>query len=267
MTTPSTPMHRFLLAALLASGSAFAQEAPKTAPAKVEAPKQVAPAKAPAATTPVDRADEWWKKRQAAFNERVTQAAEKGDAGMLFIGDSITQGWEGEGKEVWQEFYAKRNAINLGIGGDRTEHVLWRLDNGNLKGLDKPKTGAAPKVAVIMIGTNNVGNTEPADTAAGVEAIVKKVQAGVPGIKVLVLGIFPREEKPGQAREKNTKVNQIISKLADDKSVFYMDIGASFTETDGSLSKKVMPDFLHLSKDGYRRWAMAIEAKVTELLK
>ncbi|MCX5688350.1 MAG: GDSL-type esterase/lipase family protein [Planctomycetota bacterium] len=251
----TNPMHRFLLAALLASGSAFAQEAPKTAPAKADAPKQVAPAKAPSATAPVDRADDWWKQRQAAFNERVKQAAEKGDAGMLFIGDSITQGWEGEGKEVWEEFYAKRNAINLGIGGDRTEHVLWRLDNGNLKGLDNPKAGAAPKVAVIMIGTNNVGNTEPADTAAGVEAMV------------LVLGIFPREEKPGKAREKNTKVNEIISKLADDKSVFYMDIGASFTETDGSLSKKIMPDFLHLSKDGYRRWAMAIESKVTELLK
>lgn len=105
-----------------------------------------------------------------------------------------------------------------------------------------------------MIGTNNVGNTKKsADTAAGIEAIVKRFRRGVPGIKVLVLGIFPREEQPCKAREKNTKVNQIISKLADDKSVFYMDIGASFTEADGSLSKKVMPDFLHLSKDGYRR--------------
>ena len=101
------------------------------------------------ATEPVPRTDDWWQKRQAGFNTNVAAAGNK--AAVLFIGDSITQGWEGEGKNVWSRYYSPRQAINLGIGGDRTQHVLWRLDNGNLKGLK-------PKAAVVMIGTNNTSS-------------------------------------------------------------------------------------------------------------
>ncbi|HOQ89822.1 MAG TPA: GDSL-type esterase/lipase family protein, partial [Candidatus Hydrogenedentes bacterium] len=96
------------------------------------------------AVTPVPRQDGWWQERHRQFNERVRQ----GNADIVFIGDSITHGWEGEGKEIWDTCYAPRNAVNLGIGGDQTGHVLWRLQNGNLEGIQ-------PKVAVIMIGTNN----------------------------------------------------------------------------------------------------------------
>jgi lysophospholipase L1-like esterase len=264
---------RLLLTLAITASCATAQpakEAPKPAAPKAQAPKADAPKekpKTPSATEPVDRKDQWWQDRHASFNAKVKQAAEKGDAQVLFIGDSITQGWEGEGKDVWAANFAKFGAINLGIGGDRTEHVLWRMDHGNLDGLDKPKAGAAPKVAVIMIGTNNCANTEPTDTAAGITAIVGKVQAKVPGIKVLLLAIFPREEKPGTLRAKNSKVNEIVSKLDDGKHVFFMDIGANFTEKDGSLTKQIMPDFLHLSPEGYARWAKAIEPKLAELTK
>ncbi len=111
------------------------------------------------------------------------------DAQLLFIGDSITHGWEGGGKEVWQKYYEKRHAINLGIGGDRTEHVLWRLDHGNLDGLH-------PKLAVLMIGTNNSGSNTSEEIADGVQAIVEKLRTKVPECKVLILDIFPRVPKP-----------------------------------------------------------------------
>src|SRR5687767_14628351 len=98
------------------------------------------------AVKPVPR-DAGWMKRHESFNERV----KKGNVDLIFIGDSITQGWEGAGKGVWEKYYGKRNAVNLGIGGDRTQHVLWRLENGNIKGIE-------PKLAVVMIGTNNSGS-------------------------------------------------------------------------------------------------------------
>ena len=234
---------------------------------KLEASSMSGLVKMPAAATPSPREDAWWKQRHEGFNARVKEAAQKGDAQILFIGDSITQGWEGEGKAAWESSFAKHGAINLGIGGDRTEHVLWRLRNGNLEGLAKPAAGQAPKVAVVMIGTNNSGNTEPVDTATGIALIVRELRAQLPETKVLLLAIFPREEKPGQLRAKNAKVNDLIKPLGDGKHVFFLDIGASLTEADGTLDKKIMPDFLHLSPEGYARWAKAIEPALGELLK
>lgn len=256
--------------AFFLAGASHAQ--PATAPKTAEpAAQPAAPAaKTPdinPATTPVDRKDDWWKQRQAAFNERVKQGAEKGDIGILFIGDSITQGWEGAGKEVWQKHYAKRNAVNLGIGGDRTQHVLWRLDHGNLDGLDKPSSGSPPALAVLMIGTNNVHDTKPEQTAEGVAAIVAKLRERLPRMKILVLAIFPREAKPGDLRKKNEKVNERIELLADNNTVFFRDISPAFLEKDGTLPKEIMPDELHLSPKGYQIWAEAIEADVKTLLK
>ncbi|MEY3232066.1 MAG: hypothetical protein RL689_2155 [Planctomycetota bacterium] len=234
---------------------------------KLEASSMSGLVKMPPAATPVPREDAWWKQRHEGFNARVKEAAQKGDAKLLFIGDSITQGWEGEGKAAWESTFAKHGAINLGIGGDRTEHVLWRLRSGNLEGLAKPAAGEAPKVAVVMIGTNNSGNTEPVDTATGIALIVRELRAQLPETKILLLAIFPREEKPGQLRAKNAKVNDLIKPLGDGKHVFFLDIGASLTEADGTLDKKIMPDFLHLSPEGYARWATAIEPTLGELLK
>lgn len=223
-----------------------------------------ASSKPPAATQPsVERADQPWQrkgegveKRNAAFNERV----KKGHADLIFIGDSITQGWEGNGKASWEKYYAKRNAVNLGISGDRTQHVLWRLNNGNLKKIK-------PKLAVIMIGTNNLGNSPEEDIAAGIGGIVETLRKKKPKTKILLLAIFPREEKPGELRAKSERINQQIAKLNDGKHVFYLDIGPKFTQPDGSLSKDIMPDFLHLSEKGYEIWAQSIEPKVAELMK
>ena len=201
-----------------------------------------------------------WMTRHNSFNERV----KKGSVDLLFIGDSITQGWEGQsprgGQKVWEEFYGKRNAVNLGIGGDRTQHVLWRLDHGNIDGIK-------PKLAVLMIGTNNSGTNNSEQIAAGVKAIVEKLRMKLPETKVLVLAIFPRgADKAAKQREVNEGANAIIKGLADEKMVYYLDIGPKFLAEDGTLSREVMPDLLHLNEQSYRTWAEAIEPSVKKLM-
>jgi beta-glucosidase len=207
------------------------------------------------AIVPVPREGGWMTRHQS-FNDRVKQ----GNVDLLFIGDSITQGWEGAGKGVWTEFYGKRNAVNLGIGGDRTQHVLWRLDNGNIEGIK-------PKLAVLMIGTNNSGTNSSEQIAAGITAIVEKLRTKLPETKVLILGVFPRGPNKDDAKRKvNEGANEIVKKLADDKNVYYLDIGPAFVADDGTLSKEIMPDLLHLNEKSYRLWAESIEPKVQELM-
>ena len=207
------------------------------------------------AIKPVPR-DGNWMKRHESFNERVKQ----GNVDLLLIGDSITQGWEGAGKNVWAKHYAPRNAVNLGIGGDRTQHVLWRLDNGNVEGI-------SPKAAVLMIGTNNSGTNSSVQIAEGVEAIVKKLRTKLPKTKILVLAIFPRGADVNDPKRKvNVGANLAIRKLADGEMVHYLDIGDKFLNDDGTLSKEVMPDLLHLNEKSYTTWAEAIEPKLKELL-
>lgn len=208
------------------------------------------------AARPVSRSDEqWWQARFEGMNMR----AKKGDVDLVFIGDSITQGWEGEGKDAWQKHYADRKPLNLGISGDRTQHVLWRLDHGNIDGIK-------PKVAVIMIGTNNTEDNAAEEIAAGITAIVNQLRTKLPDTRVLLLGVFPRGEKPNAQRDKIDAVNKIIAKLDDGKRVHYLDIGSKFVSPDGSISPAIMPDYLHLSAKGYAIWADAIEEKLGKLM-
>lgn len=207
------------------------------------------------AIKPVPRAGGWMK-RHESFNARVAE----GNVDLVFIGDSITQGWEGKGKEVWAKFYGQRNAVNLGIGGDRTQHVIWRLDNGNVKDI-------SPKAAVVMIGTNNSGGNSPEQIADGVEVIVKQLRSKLPETQVLLLAVFPRgPNKEDKRRQVNEKANAIFKKFADDKHVHYLDIGPKFLKDDGTLAREIMPDLLHLSPQGYTIWAESIEEKLAELL-
>ena len=215
----------------------------------------IAEEKLHSATKPVPRSGGWMK-RHESFNKRVAQ----GNCDLIFIGDSITQGWEGRGRKVWAKFYAKRNAVNLGISGDRTQHVIWRLDNGNLNRIK-------PKAAVIMIGTNNSGSNSSQEIADGVEVIVKQLRKKLPETKVLLLGVFPRgANKADKRRQVNEGANATFKKIADGKSVHYLDIGQKFLKEDGSLPREIMPDLLHLSEKGYTIWAESIEAKLKELM-
>lgn len=197
-----------------------------------------------------------WMKRHESFNERV----KKGNVDLIFIGDSITQGWEGAGKGVWAEKYTPRNAVNLGIGGDRTQHVLWRLENGNIEGIK-------PKLAVIMIGTNNSGTNTSEQIAEGITAIVQKLRDKLPETKILLLAIFPRGADDNDARRKvNAGANEIVAKLADGKMVEYLDIGPKFLDENRVLSKEVMPDLLHLNPAAYKTWADSIEEHVARMM-
>jgi len=207
------------------------------------------------AIKPVPRQGGWMTRHQS-FNKRVAE----GNVDLVFIGDSITQGWEGGGKEVWATFYGKRNAVNLGIGGDRTQHVIWRLDHDNVKNI-------SPKAAVVMIGTNNSGSNTPEQIAEGVAAIVKQLRTKLPKTQVLLLAVFPRgPDKNDKRRQVNEKTNEIFKKLADGKIVHYLDIGPKFLQDDGTLTREIMPDLLHLSKKGYAIWAESIEPTLKTLL-
>jgi lysophospholipase L1-like esterase len=213
------------------------------------------------------------EKRHESFNE----ISKKGEAQLVFLGDSITQAWDSadRGKPTWEKYFAPLKAANFGISGDRTEHVLWRLEHGNFDGLK-------PKLIVLMIGTNNTGHQgrpqkeldgavyqcTPQQTAEGVKVILDKLKEKCPDSKVLLLGIFPRGASPqDKAREQNDAVNAIIKGYDDSKRVFFLDINSKFLEPDGTLSKEIMPDLLHPNAKGYEIWAQAIEGRVAELLK
>lgn len=209
------------------------------------------------ATTAAPRKQENWMKRHAEFNERIKQ----GDVELLFIGDSITDAWSGPGKEQWKRRWEPRKAVNLGISGDRTQHVLWRLENGNINGIK-------PKAAVLMIGTNNSNRDDHTaeEIADGIKAIVATLRKQLPETKILLLAIFPRGPEPDRQREKNAQASKLASEVADGKMVHYLDIGDKFLNEEGTLSKEIMPDYLHLSPKGYEIWAEAIEPKVAELM-
>jgi lysophospholipase L1-like esterase len=202
--------------------------------------------------------DKGWFKRHERFVERARQ----GHVDVLFLGDSITQGWEGSGKGVWKERYEPLHAANFGIGGDRTQHVLWRLREG------KELEGIHPKAVVLMIGTNNTGSNSAEEIADGVKAIVEELRSQRPETKVLLLAVFPRSPKPtDKMRDKIKDINQRIAKLDDGQNVRYLDIGEKFLEKDGILTREIMPDFLHLSPRGYQIWAEAIQPSLDEMLK
>ncbi len=215
--------------------------------------------RAHSAVEPAPRTDQGWQDRQKQLNQRATEAGEK--AQVIFIGDSITQGWEGAGKQAWARYYSHRHAVNLGIGGDRTQHVLWRLDNGNLNGLK-------PKAAVVMIGTNNSNGEDnsPGQITDGVTAIVKKLREKLPQTKILLLAIFPRGENFSAQRGKLAMINQVLNKLADGKNVFWIDFGHKFLRADGTMPAELMPDYLHLSPKGYEIWADSIEQRLSTIL-
>ncbi len=210
------------------------------------------------AVIPETRADlQGWRERQASVNSQLKM----GTAKWLFIGDSITQGWESEGRAAWDQHFANKPAVNMGFSGDRTQHVIWRLSNSDLSQIQ-------PEWAVVMIGTNNTGNglQDPEEVAQGIRAIVSKLQGRFPQMQILLLGVFPRSRDPlDPMRLNNLAINDLLRATPFGKQVHYRDIGHVFTEPDGTLSETVMPDGLHLSAEGYDRWAKAIDGLVQQI--
>lgn len=177
---------------------------------------------------------------------------------MVFDGDSITDGWHNAGQQVWQERYAKLGAFDFGIGGDRTENVLWRLSQGQLKGIH-------PKLVLLMIGTNNLSSNTNEQIAEGVKAVIEQYRKLCPNATILVQGIFPRApDATSPLRARIKEINTTIATFADGKSVRFLDFGDKFLEADGTMSKEVMPDFLHPSAKGYQIWADAIQPVIDQ---
>jgi lysophospholipase L1-like esterase len=241
--------------------------------------------------------------RHQEFLKRIVQSQGAGD--VVFLGDSITHGWEGQ--RTWQEHFGTFKPVNLGIGGDQTGHVLWRITDGHE--LDSLK----PKATVLMIGTNNTGGHSAKQIAGGIQAIVEELRRQKPDIKVLVLGVFPRgnssdaerslaqitesmkpineelkKDQPDSKRlnslirnlerqrgtipaeklnKKIAEINSLIAKLDDGKNVFYKDIGKQFLDENGGLSGDIMPDYLHLSPKGYDLWGKAIKDDIEKLVR
>ena len=220
-------------------------------------------AAANSATNPVPR-DSAWVRRHNGF---VAQAkANRID--LLFMGDSITDFWRTRGSNVWVKYYGHRHAANFGIAGDQTQHVLWRIDNGELDGIK-------PKVVVLMIGTNNTGKDRSGNQrytneqiVEGVAAIVSDIRARLPKTKILLLGIFPRGRTlEDSQRAQVALVNTVICKLDDGKMVKYLDIGSNFLAADGALPRTIMPDLLHPNAKGYQIWADAMEPTLVKMMK
>jgi beta-glucosidase len=215
---------------------------------------QAAPA-ANTAATPVKRESLHWLLRFEVLNQR----ARRGQIDLVYVGDSIVERFASQGADVWKHYYAGRHALNLGIGGDRTEQVLWRLNHGNIHGL-------APKLVIVMIGQNNAGYNTSEEIGGGITAIVRTLRARLPGAKILLLAIFPRHERPTPERAVLAEASRIAATLADGRVVFYRDINALFLRPDGSIPASLMGDFEHPTALGYRVWAEAIEPQVAELM-
>ncbi len=203
------------------------------------------------AVTPQPRQSSGWTERHWTINRAVSQTP---DTELIFIGDSITQGWERAGSRIWKDSFDTFRPLNLGIGGDRTEHILWRLENGNVDNI-------APRTAVVMIGTNNFGGGEdgPDEVLRGVVAVVESLHQRLPNTRILLLDIFPRGDAFNATRGDILQVNQALQSRYDgDVDVQFLPIGHVFLEDDGTIGSSIMPDALHLSEEGYRRWARAI---------
>ena len=212
------------------------------------------------AIAPEARSGAWMK-----LHEEFLDRASHGDVGLLFLGDSITAGWNSTGRAVWDRQYAPRKAANFGIGGDRTQHILWRLDHGEVDGIK-------PRVVVLLAGTNNLGANTEEQVIEGVATIVARLRTKLPDSKILLLGLFPRgaslvpSQPFAEPDPRVARVNERLAKLVEDLSVTYLDIGERFLDKEGHVSKVIQPDFLHLTRKGYQIWADAIEPTLWEMM-
>jgi beta-glucosidase len=200
-----------------------------------------------------------WKKRHIAIQKRmVSRISSKQGTSLLFIGDSITQGWGSN--LIWQRFYSPRGAVNAGIASDRVQHILWRVKHSRIDLL-------RPKMVVLLAGVNNLAIDKPTVIAGGIKQIADEIKRQSPNTDILILGVFPSGHEANDPRRIKIKaVNMNLKKLADGRHVHYLDIGSRFLEADGTLKKSTMFDYLHLTSKGYRIWAQAMEPTIINIL-
>ena len=211
------------------------------------------------AITPQPRLEEWWFTRHA---ENIGKMS-KGEFDLLMLGDSITHNFESVGVEVWKKHFEPRKAINLGFGGDRTNHLLWRIQH-------LPVLKKSPKGAVVLIGTNNIcwGSDKPRQAAEGVKVIAQKLHSIYPQTEILVLGLLPRRREITHPHRKQIiELNSYLPELLKDMpKVKFLEIGPHFLDDKGHLSKEMMPDTTHPSEKGHEIWAKAIESELIRMV-
>ncbi len=216
----------------------------------------------PPSTQPQPREPDWCKAGCVILNEK----AKKGGFDVMLIGDSITWEWERNaqtGVPVWESEIKPLNAATFAMSGDRTEHVLWRLQNGNLD------TPAKPKVVVLLIGTNNTLQRKdpPQDIAAGVSLILETLQKRFPKAHILLYGIFPMGQNPqNPGRLNSAAANALLAKFDNNKNIHFIDLGPQFVHEDGNLKDELFRDKVHLSQDGYRVWAASLVPEIKRYL-
>ena len=261
----------FIILVLLAPSLLVAQNPAGAAPAGVQGAARGGGQRGPA--TPANQP----QARDDARHQGFLEIAKKGDIGLLFVGDSITdffsnpRGARGGGTpapatgiEVWNANFAQYKPANSGIAGDTTQGVLWRMQNGELEGFKA-------KLIVLMLGTNNINRNPVDEIVDGDRLIIEEFKKRQPQAKVLLLGVFPRNdtrqpENTPALRATVKEINSKLAKLADNKQVFYMDIGDKFLTADGTLTTEIMADGLHPTAKGYQIWADAISGQVKTLM-
>jgi lysophospholipase L1-like esterase len=237
------------------------------------APAQTPTSKAakPDASAAIEKKDNDGRFRK--MHESFLARGKEGPIGVLFLGDSITAGWT-KAPHVWQHYFGKWQPGNFGIGGDQTQHVIWRIENGELDGI-------TPKAVVLMLGTNNTGTNSADEIAAADKKIVEMIRAKIPQAKILVLAVFPRgprknaqgvvtDDVIADAKRRMDIINDVnaqLAKLADGKNVHFLDINARFLDDSGKIPSIIMPDQLHPNAAGYQLWAEAMQPTLEKLMK
>lgn len=235
-------------------------------PAKLAAFLDAPPARVNTAVVPAPKLEENgydWYGRHA----QIVQMGRALDPDVVLIGDSITHAWGGlpeavrfphNGPKSFEAAFAGHRVLNLGFGWDRTQNVLWRLDHGELDGLH-------PRAVVIHIGTNNTSQTAharantPAEIVEGIEAICGRVRSKVPGVKIILMQVMPREEKPDHPRRAQiAEINRILGEFAKAHQFDLVDLAPKMLRPDGTLPRELMPDFCHPSEAGYQIWGDAL---------
>ena len=203
---------------------------------------------------PKPREAPWAKHRFEIVNAAVKSKTHR----VLFLGDSITEGFD---KQIWQERMVPRGVLNAGVSGDRTEHLLWRLQHGNL-------AGPPPAAVVLLIGTNDLGHGRPPEDAAeGIRANLAYLRRHLPDTRILLLGLWPRGvTREDRLRRGTVAVNRLIRSCGDDRTVIYADIGGVLLDPMGRLTRAISPDRLHFSAKGYARLAPPLDALIDQVV-
>jgi len=201
------------------------------------------------------------------LHEKFLARAKSGPIGLLFLGDSITAGWA-KAPHIWEHYYGAHQPANFGIGGDQTQHIIWRIAQGELNGI-------TPKVVVLLIGTNNCGGYPAHEISSGVQKIISLIHEKIPATKVLALGTFPRgprlnadgnPDKWESHMEKIRAINADLAQLDNGDNIRHLDITNSFLHKDGTIPDIIMPDQVHLTPAGYQIWADAMQPLLQEML-